>query len=335
MDRPQLELSYATPSAESVAALAVAQFGLPAPIRCALLSRGFNDCFELTAKDNRRYVLRISGRRLRGMADARSETEFLRHLVREGILVSTPVAMIAGSFWTSVALPQGECPVVLFDYIEGRAPDQRSLADASAQGTTLARIHNAAANFTQDSPCRYRLDLEHLLHRPLRAIFALDNLSAATHTGLSELAQRLAAAVAARDDLESTYCHGDCHGYNAHILTEGPRAGEAAFFDFDDGGPGYLAYDLAVFLWASVSFGRRGHDKWRAFVAGYRALRPESEVAIEAAHLFVPIRHIWVMGEYAARTTEWGSRSAPAEWISSQLEFMRAWEARTIQPGLF
>ena len=120
MDRPQLELSYATPSAESVAALAVAQFGLPAPIRCALLSRGFNDCFELTAKDNRRYVLRISGRRLRGMADARSETEFLRHLVREGILVSTPVAMIAGSFWTSVALPQGECPVVLFDYIEGR-----------------------------------------------------------------------------------------------------------------------------------------------------------------------------------------------------------------------
>ena len=269
------------------------------------------------------------------MADARSETEFLRHLAREGIPVGAPVATIAGAFWTSVALPQGECPVVLFDYVKGRAPDQRSLADASAQGATLARIHNAAANFTQDTPCRYCLNLEHLLHRPLRAILALHSLSAATRAGLGELAERLAEAVAARGDLESTYCHGDCHGSNAHIVAEGPRAGQAAFFDFDDGGPGYLAYDLAVFLWACVTFGRREHAKWRAFVAGYRALRPESEAALEAAHLFVPIRHIWLMGEYAARTAEWGSRSAPAEWISSQLEFMRDWEARTIQRGMF
>jgi Ser/Thr protein kinase RdoA (MazF antagonist) len=334
MDRPQLELGYATPSAEAVAELAAAQFGLPRPIRCTLLSRGFNDCFELTAQDGRRYVLRISGRRLRGMADARSETEFLRHLTREGILVSAPVATIEGSFWTSATLPQGECPVVLFDYVGGRPPDHHSLADARAQGATLARIHNAAANFTQDTPCRYGLDLEHLLHRPLRAILALDSLSAATRTGLSELAQRLAEAVTARDDLESTYCHGDCHGYNAHIVTEGRCAGEAAFFDFDDGGPGYLAYDLAVFLWARVSFGRREHAKWRAFVAGYRALRPGSEAALEAAHLFVPIRHIWLMGEYAARSMEWGSRSAPADWISSQFEFMQDWEARTIKRSL-
>jgi Ser/Thr protein kinase RdoA (MazF antagonist) len=42
-----------------------------------------------------------------------------------------------------------------------------------------------------------------------------------------------------------THCHGDCHGFNARISD----AGSAAFFDFDDGGPGYLAYDLSVFLW--------------------------------------------------------------------------------------
>lgn len=64
-------------------------------------------------------------------------------------------------------------------------------------------------------------------------------------------------------------------------------------------------------------------------------MRPESEAALEAAPLFVPIRHIWLMGEYAARTMEWGSRSAPAEWISTQLAFMRDWEARTIERSLF
>ena len=335
MDLPQLELRYATASAEAVAELAAARFGLPRPVRCGLLSRGFNDCFDLTANDGRRYVLRISGRRLRGVADARSETGFLRHLAAEGILVSTPAPSIDGSFWTAATLPQGVCPIVLFHYVEGRSPDPQSLADARAHGVTLARIHNAAVSFTQETPCRYRLDLEHLLHRPLRAILGLDGLSEATRTGLSELGQRLTDEIAAHGDLETTYCHGDCHGYNAHIVTDGPRIGEAAFFDFDDGGPGYLAYDLAVFLWARISFGRREHAKWRAFAESYRALRPESEAALEAAPLFVPIRHIWLMGEYAARTMEWGSRSAPAEWISTQLAFMRDWEARTIERSLF
>ena len=259
MDLPQLELRYATASAEAVAELGAARFGLPRPVRCGLLSRGFNDCFDLTANDGRRYVLRISGRRLRGVADARSETGFLRHLAAEGILVSTPAPSIDGSFWTAATLPQGVCPIVLFHYVEGRSPDPQSLADARAHGVTLARIHNAAVSFTQETPCRYRLDLEHLLHRPLRAILGLDGLSEATRTGLSELGQRLTDEIAAHGDLETTYCHGDCHGYNAHIVTDGPRVGEAAFFDFDDGGPGYLAYDLAVFLWARVSFGRREH----------------------------------------------------------------------------
>jgi Ser/Thr protein kinase RdoA (MazF antagonist) len=45
--------------------------------------------------------------------------------------------------------------------------------------------------------------------------------------------------------LTRTHCHGDCHGFNARISD----AGNAAFFDFDDGGPGYLAYDPSVFLW--------------------------------------------------------------------------------------
>jgi len=334
VDHPQLEPTYATPSAEAVASLAAAQFGLPSPIRCILLNRGFNDCFELTAQDGKRYVLRVSGRRLRGVADVRSETEFLRHLVRKGVLANAPTAAIDGSFWSCATLPQGECPIVLFERLEGRAPDPQSLADAGAHGGTLARIHNAAASFTQDAPCRYRLDLEHLLHRPLRAILALDGLSETIRTELSGLAQRLGDEVAARGDLEETYCHGDCHGYNARIVTTGPRAGEAAFFDFDDGGPGYLAYDLAVFLWACVSFGRREHAKWRAFAAAYRAARPGSERSLEAAHLFVPIRHIWMLGEYAARTLEWGSQSASPDWIGRQLAFLGDWETKAIHPGL-
>ena len=39
--------------------------------------------------------------------------------------------------------------------------------------------------------------------------------------------------------------HGDLQGYHANV---GPD-GMLTFFDFDCGGYGYRAYDLAVFVW--------------------------------------------------------------------------------------
>jgi Ser/Thr protein kinase RdoA (MazF antagonist) len=149
------------------------------------------------------------------------------------------------------------------------------------------------------------------------------------------LASRLASAVAACGDLTWTRCHGDCHGFNARILENGPNAGQAAFFDFDDGGPGYLAYDLAVFLWARVSFQRRGHAMWHEFIDGYRSIHPIAPADFEATHLFVAIRHIWLLGEYASRIEGWGSQNVPATFLIKELDFLLSWEREKLSPGLF
>ncbi len=108
--------------------------------------------------------------------------------------------------------------------------------------------------------------------------------------------------------------------------------GEAAFFDFDDGGPGFLAYDLSVFLWAKVSFGRRLTAMWNAFVDGYRAIRPIAQNDFEAAHRFVVIRHMWIMGEYASRIDEWGANSV--DWIARETDFLKAWEGVRFRSAL-
>ena len=42
--------------------------------------------------------------------------------------------------------------------------------------------------------------------------------------------------------------------------------------------------------------------------------------------LFVPIRHMWLMGEYASRAMNGAEQAAPAEWIATQLDFMLSWE---------
>ena len=146
------------------------------------------------------------------------------------------------------------------------------------------------------------------------------------------MSSRLDASVGALPELSWTRCHGDCHGVNARIITEGPLAGQARFFDFDDGGFGYLAYDLAVHLWAQISFQRHRHAMWLAFIDGYRSVRPIAQGDFAAVALFVPIRHIWLMGEYAGRVAEWGTETMA--WLGQQEQFLRAWEAEKLSPGL-
>jgi Ser/Thr protein kinase RdoA (MazF antagonist) len=163
---------------------------------------------------------------------------------------------------------------------------------------------------------------------------AVEDLGDSVRAQLVDLTKRLCSGLAERDGLSWTLCHGDCHGYNAKIALQGPRAGEAVFFDFDEGGPGYLAYDIAVFLHSCVLYERKQHASWHAFMDGYRSIREVPHADFEAVSLFVPIRHLWFAGEYASRIDEWGSQAVPADWIAGQLDFMLSWEKEKLMPGL-
>jgi len=331
---PSFPVLYSTPRADAVADFVSTHYDLHGPIRCKLLSRGWNDIFEIEARGER-FILRLSKRRARGEADVASETRFLAHLDGKDVPVAAARMTREGALFTSAAFPEGRRAAVLFRHAEGRPSRARSsTADARANGVTLARLHDAASGFAGRDQGRYRLDCDHLLQRPLSWLLSRDDLEDSVRAELIGLTRRLSDAVADRDGLSWTRCHGDCHGYNAHIAEQGPRAGQAVFYDFDESGAGYLAYDLAVFLWNCVILGRKDHEFWHAFVDGYRSMHELSEADFEATHLFVPIRHIWLLGEYASRIPEWGRQAVPTDWIAEQLEFMLAWEKEKLAPGL-
>jgi len=330
-----MPVSYATASAEAVAALVAAHYDIAGPLTCALLNRGFNDSYVVGTDGDERFVLRLSGHRARGPADVAAETAFLGHLDAAGVPVAAAVPTCDGALFTAALLPDGPRAAVLFRYADGRRPDLDGPEDARVQGVTLARIHQAANGFPGRDAGRYRLDLDHLLHRQVAAVLALDLDAPQARRDLAGLAARLADALGRTDrELARTRCHGDCHGLNARIITAGPRTGQALFFDFDDGGFGYLAYDLAVHLWAQVSFGRRRHAIWHAFEAGYRSVCPIAPVDEAAVRVFVPIRHIWLMGEYAGRTAEWGREVLSATWLEREVTFLLAWERDELSPAL-
>ena len=82
---------YTTCRAEAIARFVSEHYALPAPLDCRLLNRGFNDVYLVIAASDERYVFRLSHHRARGIADVRTETEFLAHLAQAGVPIAAPV----------------------------------------------------------------------------------------------------------------------------------------------------------------------------------------------------------------------------------------------------
>lgn len=320
---------YSTPRIEAIAQFIGKHYALEEPISCQMLQRGLNDVYLVVGKNGERYVFRLSQHRARGPADVKTETAFLTHLAQTGVPVAAPIRTREGTFFIQGHAPEGGRSGVLFHALDGREPNASDLGDARANGKTLAMLHNAAEAFPSDGAL-YRLDLEHLLRRPLVRIRESGLVEdGEVYSDLERIAEATSEAIEAFDNLTWTYCHGDCHGFNSRIN----QTGEAVFFDFDDSGPGYLAYDLAVFLWANVSFGRKSTRRWDAFIEAYRAARPITPDDFEAAIRFVIVRHFWLMGEYAARANEWGSNTVG--WIAREASFLKMWESEQLVDRLF
>jgi len=330
-----LPVIYATVPAEAVAAFVAAHYALDGSTACSFLNRGFNDTYALRDAGGAQFVLRLSGPRARGPADVAAETAFIAYLDGAGVPVAAPVPARTGALFTAAPLPGGPRPAVLFHLAQGRRPDLDGREDAEAQGRTLARQHDAAERYPAREAGRCRLDLDHLLHRPAAAVMALDLDAPTARRDFMALVARLDAAVLRADaGLTRTRCHGDTHGSNARIATAGRYAGQAVFFDFDDGGWGYLAYDLAVHLWAQVWFGRRRQAMWHAFRAAYGAERPVTPADEAALPVFAAVRHIWLMGEFAVQTALWGTETLSTAWLAREVAFLLAWERDMLGPAL-
>jgi Ser/Thr protein kinase RdoA (MazF antagonist) len=330
-----VSVGYSTATAKAIADLVVDRFEIRGLTTCTLLNRGFNDTYLVRTAAGERFVLRVSGRRTRGPADVEAETAFLAYLESSGVPVAAPLPTRDGRLFTMAYLPEGNRPVVLFKYVGGRLPNLDAPEDARVQGKALARVHQAADHFPAWESGGRRLDLDQLLHRQVAAVLELELDAPQARSDLLSLAARLADSVGNVDQmLTRTHCHGDCHGLNARIATSGPSTGQAILFDFDDGGHGYVAYDLAVHLWAQVSFGRRRHAMWHAFDEGYRSVRSVTPADEAAVPIFVAIRHIWLMGEYATKVDEWGSENLPSAWLRNHVAFLLAWEGDKLLPAL-
>jgi Ser/Thr protein kinase RdoA (MazF antagonist) len=99
-----------------------------------------------------------------------------------------------------------------------------------------------------------------------------------------------------RDSRTYGVIHGDPHRGNAAVT----EAGEVTLFDFDHGGFGWRAYDLAV-CWRSLPA-----DVQEACLRGYEAVRPLSPPERELLPAFRTLNSTWDLGDVLAMRAAWG-----------------------------
>ena len=114
-------------------------------------------------------------------------------------------------------------------------------------------------------------------------------------------------------------CVGDVHSGNAHFTTEN----QPTFFDFDQCGYGWRAFDIAKCLHVMI---RQKIDVAivHSFVYGYQSFRKLTQVELTAIPMFVKAAHIWVMG---INTNAVGDVLPYGwfddDWLHARLEFLR------------
>jgi Ser/Thr protein kinase RdoA (MazF antagonist) len=243
----QMEIAQSTPTAHSIAALVQARYGLGDVVESEFLRRSFNQVYRLGFASGQRVVARICAERPRGGPNVAFEAAALEHWAHIGCQVSRCVATATGEVAIQVPLPEGNRTLMLFEYLDGESTSE-STADIQAFAHGLAALHQAGESY-QGPASIYRLDLDYLLLRPLEGLLRAPSMTGELRTQFEKLGLRLHDEILALGELSSVLCHGDAHGQNNFVTTDTEGQRQAIFFDFDEAGPGYLAYELSVYPW--------------------------------------------------------------------------------------
>jgi Ser/Thr protein kinase RdoA (MazF antagonist) len=310
-------------SAQALIARVLPDYDIQPVTKCVFLSPGLNDTYLVNTQDSK-YILRVYRIGWRSLTDILYELEALLHLKHKGISVSVPIPKKDGNLVSTVMAPEGLRYIVLFTYAPGKEPSYESEEENKSYiyGKITAKIHTATEDFNSSHP-RFSIDLEHLLDKPLRLIRPFLSHRPSDWDYLVALAENMREQVyrSPIGNLEMGFCHGDFHGWNAHL----DQDDLLTFFDFDCCGLGWRAYDIAVFHWSARL---RGKDKerWPSFLRGYTEERPLSDIDIQAIPYFVAIRHIWLLGLHADPGPDRGVAYMDDEYFDRGLKFLREWE---------
>lgn len=303
---------------QSISTEVLPKFGLKPNSKCEYFTGGFSHTYRVTTDEGVIYYLKSYRTNWRTLEDIQYEMDVLNHLKNKNFASTKPVQTISGDYYYPVNAPEGIRHLVLLTVAPGYliSYDHEPEKISKQYGQAVAQMHNALDDFFS-SHQRFPLDLDFFTVEPLKTIEPFLEGHSEDWKFIQNFANTLREKLINLPEfnLELGFCHGDLQGYHANVSPDGTLT----FFDFDCGGFGYRAYDLAVFLWCcrledAVS------TRWEPFIQSYksqRKLNPLDEMAIP---LFVCARYLWHIGVHTRNTPDWGIDIINDEYIKDHLE---------------
>jgi len=287
--------------------------------RVVLLRSLTNDVYQVTAAGEK-YVLKVYGHGWRSFGEIAWEVDLLDHLSASGLPVDPAVLRADGEAIGTIAAPEGRRHTVLVPFAGGKKPDGPSPDLYQEFGRVMALLYQVSNSFVPRYT-RRPLDLAHylepalvlipprLVHRPEDLEFVLQ-LVARARERITVLAP----------ELDWGICHGDVSLDNIHVLDDG----RIILYDLDLGGPGWRSSDpYGVMMWLV----RGTPQHFKAFLAGYRQVRPLTEANLEAMAWFVPIRLLDNMRYHLSDyLTLRGSHALGEGYLDDELTMLRRWD---------
>ena len=288
---------------------------------CIFLESGFNDTF-LIKGEQQDHILRVYRIGRKTLDDINFEVEVLLHLKAMNIGVSHPIQRSDGSYITPISTAEGVRYGIVTPFAKGKPFTYANLDEAHIYGESVAKIHNATENFSSTYQ-RQPLDDNYLINAPLVSIQDFSNISQEHTEYIRQLSSRLSKRLKEmkQSDLDYGFCHGDTHGWNAHISSRGVE-----FFDFDFCGYGLRAYELSVFRW-SARLRDKENERWNEFISGYRSVKAIREADLELVPLFMAIRDIWLIGQHIQNTAVFGRNWMNESYFQKRIDFLKTLES--------
>ncbi len=292
-------------SAEMLAESVLPDFGIGKVKRCQFYQGGFNHTYIITTEAGKTFYARVYRHTWRTLADAQVELDALNYIKSRGGSAIQPLPYKDGQYYCSLPAPEGTRHLAVFT--EATGVEVRYDADPAGTATcyaqAVAHLHDALDGFTSPHQ-RFELNLAHFIDQPLHHIAPfMAEKRPEDWLYVQQFAEKLRRNLLALplDALEFGFCHGDLQGYHANVAPNGTLT----FYDFDCGGFGWRAYDLAVFLWC-CRLQEAVETRWQPFLQAYRQARPIKDLDVSAVPLFVCARYLWHMGVHTQNAADWG-----------------------------
>lgn len=257
------------------------KFGLQDPV-CKDLHTPANDVIEVTSSEGH-FALKLYNVASRKAADVQWELDLTLHLIKNGAPVAKPVKGVDG-YLQAFMVDGQERAAILFEWADGEKPN----ADISTyvlMGGVAAQIHQAADSFTSEL-VREKYDTATLIDEQLeRMKKPLED--SGQWQRVYDLTERMRKHIT-NMDLDWGVCHMDLTLDNIH-----QHGDSLTVFDFDSSGESWRAIEA----WGVL---RYDVEKFKAWLEGYRAVRPfgdEDEKAVAIFGIVADIRNVvWKLG---------------------------------------